>query len=87
MTVVLYIVHLQALLHCWESYGRPSDTTIHAIIPRPLLRLQVMESLNRDLVAIQFGCLKWIIRLNLKKLSRWRLADLGIYSQQWRNHS
>ena len=34
------------------------DTTIYALIPRPLLRSQVIESLNQDLAAINSWCLK-----------------------------
>ena len=43
------------------------DTMIYAVIPRQLSRRQVMESLNRDLVAIHSLCLKWHMRLNHKK--------------------
>ena len=43
------------------------DTTIYAIIPRPLSRPQVMELLNQDLAASNFWCLKWHMRLNPKK--------------------
>ena len=42
-------------------------TTIYPVIPRLLSHPQVMESLNWDLVAIHFWCLKWHMRLNYKK--------------------
>ena len=45
-----------------------NDTTVYAAIPRPLLRLPVMESLNQDFAAINFWCLKWHMRLNPKKI-------------------
>ena len=44
-----------------------SDTTIYAVIPRPLLRSQVMNSLNQNFAAINSWCLKWHMRLNPKK--------------------
>ena len=34
--------------------GYAKDTTIYAVIAKPLSRPQVMESLNQDLVAIHF---------------------------------
>ena len=47
--------------------GYAGDTTIHAVISRPLLGLQVRESLNQVMAAISFWCLKWHMKLNLKK--------------------
>ena len=44
-----------------------AEDTIYAVIPRPFSCLQVMESLNQDLTAINFYCLKWHMRLNPKK--------------------
>ena len=38
--------------------GYADNTTIYAVIVRPLLHL-VMESLNQDLAAIDFWYLKW----------------------------
>ena len=35
-----------------HSVGYANDPTINAVIPRPLLRSQVMESLNQDLTEI-----------------------------------
>ena len=43
------------------------DTTIFAVIRRPILRFQVIESLNQELAAVYFWCLKWHMRLNFKK--------------------
>ena len=62
--------------------GNGHANIIYAVIPRPLSRPQVMEFLNRDLVAIHSWCLKWHRRLNLKKtksmvLSRSRICALG----------
>ena len=47
--------------------GHADDTTIYAVISRPLSYAQVMESLNHDLAAINSWCLKWHKRLNPKK--------------------
>ena len=38
--------------------GYADDTTLYAVIPRPLSRSQVMESLNEDLSAIYSWCSK-----------------------------
>ena len=47
--------------------GYVNDTTIYAVIPGPLSRRQLMESLNQDLAVINSWCLTWHIMLNLKK--------------------
>ena len=47
--------------------GYADDTMIYAVIPRPLSRPRVMASLNQNLAAINFWCLKWYMRLNPKK--------------------
>ena len=47
--------------------GYVDNTTIYDFIPRPLLRSKVMESLNKDLAAINLRCLKSHMRLNPKK--------------------
>ena len=47
--------------------GYAGDTKIYAVIPRLLLRPQVMKSLNQDLTAVNSWCLKWHMRLNPKK--------------------
>ena len=43
-------------------------TTIYTVIPKPILLLQLMESLNRDLAAIKSCCIKWHMKFNLKKI-------------------
>ena len=48
--------------------GYAVDITNYAIIPRHLLRPQVIESLNQDLAAINSWCLKWHKELNPKKI-------------------
>ena len=50
--------------------GYANDPMIYAVIPRPLSRLQVMESLNQNLTANDSWCLKWYMymRLNHRKL-------------------
>ena len=47
------------------AYG--GDTTIYAVIHKPLSRTQGMESLNQNLASINFWYLKWQMRLNSKK--------------------
>ena len=47
--------------------GYADDTTIYAVIPRPILRPQVMKSLNQYIAAIHSKCLMWHRRLNPKK--------------------
>ena len=47
--------------------GYADDTTIYAVIPGPLSLPQAMESLNRDLAAINSWSLKSHMRLNSKK--------------------
>ena len=66
-----YIVHLQPLPHCWKLGNYivhyADDRTIYAVIPRPLLRPQVIEALNQNLATISSRCLKWHMRLDPKK--------------------
>ena len=47
--------------------GYVNDTTIYAVIPKPLSPPQVMESLNPDLSGIDSWCLNWHMRLNPRK--------------------
>ena len=65
----LLILYISEFYHIIGNHivSYADDTTINAVIPRPLLRLQVMESLNQDLAAINSWCLKWHTRLNHKK--------------------
>ena len=51
---LLFILYTYELFPIVEKHmvGNANDTTIYAVIPKPLSRPQVMESLNRDLVAI-----------------------------------
>ena len=57
---LLFILHTSELFHLVENQivGYADDTRIYAFIPRPLSSSQVMESLNRDLAAINSWCLK-----------------------------
>ena len=57
--VVVYIVHPE-LFHIVgnDIVGYAGDTTIYAVIARPLTRPQVMESLNQDLATINSWCFK-----------------------------
>ena len=48
--------------------GYSDDNTIYAVISRPVSNLQVIEYLNRDSAAIHFGCLKWHMSLNPRKI-------------------
>ena len=56
------------------------DTTIYAVIPRPLLRPRVIESLNYDLVAIRSWYLKWYMRLNPKRTKSMAVNFSQIYA-------
>ena len=47
--------------------GYEDDTTIYAVIPRPLSCSQVMESLNQELATIKSWRLKRHLMLNPKK--------------------
>ena len=47
--------------------GHTDDTMIYAVIPRPLSRSQGIESLNQDLAAVNFWCLKRHVRFNPMK--------------------
>ena len=60
--------------------GYVDDTTICAVIPKPLLRPQVMDSLNQDLATIDCWSLKWH-RLNPKK------TEPTVASRSWINAS
>ena len=51
---LLFISYTSELFHILGNriVGYADDTTIYAVIPRPLSRPQVMESLNQHLAAI-----------------------------------
>ena len=68
--LLLFIFYISKLFHIVGNHflGYAYDTTIDAVIPRPLSRLQVMKSLHQDLTAINSWCLKWHIMLNPKKI-------------------
>ena len=52
--LLLFILYISELFHIVGNYivGHANDTTIYAVIPRPLSRPQVMGPLNQDLAAI-----------------------------------
>ena len=58
--LLLYILCISELFQIVENYmmGYSNDTTIYVVIPRSLLRPEVIESLNQDLVVIHSWCLK-----------------------------
>ena len=66
---LLLILYTSELFHISTNHnvGYADNTMIYTVIPRQLFRSQVMESLNRDLAAINSWCLKWHMRLNSKK--------------------
>ena len=66
---LLFILYTSKLFRVvgYRIVSYADDTTIYAVIPRPLLRPQVMKSLNQCLAAIKFWCVKWHVRLNHKK--------------------
>ena len=63
---LLFILYTSELFHIVGNYmvGYEDDTTMHAVIPRPVSRPQVIDSLNRKLAAIHSWYLKWHMRLN-----------------------
>ena len=66
---LLCILYSSELFHIVRNHivGYADDTTIDALIPRPLSRSQGMKSPNQDLAAINSWCLRWHMRLNSKK--------------------
>ena len=56
------------------------DTTSYAVIPRPFLRPQVTESLNRNLVSIHYWCLKWHMRLNPNRTKSMMISRSRTYA-------
>ena len=66
---LLFILYTTELFHIVGNHivSYTDDTTVNAVIPRPLLRLQVMESLNQDLATINSWYLMWHVRLKSKK--------------------
>ena len=69
LRAILFILYTSELFHIVGNHivGYEDDTTIYTVIHGPLLRSQVMESLNQDLSVINSWCLKWHMRLNIKK--------------------
>ena len=63
----LLILYTSDLIHIVNHIVGADDFTIHAVIPKPLSRPQVMKSVNHNLAAINSWCLKWRMRLNTKK--------------------
>ena len=63
---LLFTLYTSELFHIVGNHmvGYANDTTIKPLIPTPLSRLQVMESLNQFLAAVHSWCLKWHMRLN-----------------------
>ena len=57
---LLFILYTSELFHIVGNHtvGYADDTTNCAVIPRPISRPQVMESLNQGLAAINSWCLK-----------------------------
>ena len=68
--LLLFILYTSKLFHIVGRYivYYADDTTIYAVILRPLSGSQLMEWLNEDFIAaINSLCLKWHLRLNPKK--------------------
>ena len=65
---LLFILYTSELFHIIGNRiaGYANDAIIYVVIPRPLSRPQVMESLNQNLAASDSWCLKWSMRLNPK---------------------
>ena len=56
--------------------GYADDTSIYAVIPRPLSRPQAMESLKQDLAGIDSWFLKCLMSFNPKKTKSMVLTGL-----------
>ena len=63
---ILYTLELSRILG-YHIMDYEDDTKIYAVLHSPLLRPQLMESLNQDLATIDFLCFKWHMKLNAKK--------------------
>ena len=66
---LLFVLYTSEIFHIVGSHivGYAEDSTIYAVILRPLSGPQVMELMNQDLAARLSLCLKWHMRLNLKR--------------------
>ena len=66
---LLFILYTSELINIVGNHivGYADDTTIYAVISKPLSCHQVLESINQDLAAINSWRLKWNMRLNSKK--------------------
>ena len=47
--------------------GYADDTTLIAVVPSPVLRVAVAESLSRDLMKVSEWCYLWLMKLNGSK--------------------
>ena len=70
LILLLFILYICELFHIVGNHivSYADDTTIYALIPRPLSCPQEIGSLNQDLAAINSWCLKWHMRLNPKNI-------------------
>ena len=68
--LLLHILYTSELFHILGNHimGYADDATIYAVIPRMHSRLQVLQSLNQALAAIDSWYLKRRMRLNPKKM-------------------
>ena len=66
---LLFMLHTSQLFHIVGNHivGYTDDTTIYAVIPKPLSHPQVMISLNQDLRAKDYWSLKRNVKLNPQK--------------------
>ena len=66
---LLFIFYTSKLFRIVGNHimGYADGAMIYAVLPRPLSRPQVVESLNLDLAATYSWCVKWYMRLNPKK--------------------
>ena len=79
---LLFILYTSELFHIGGNriVVYADDTTIYAVVPRPLSRPHVMESLNQDLAAINSWCL-WHMRFSPKK------TKFMVVSRSWYHYS
>ena len=60
--------------------GYANDTTIYAVILRPLSRPQATELLNQSLAAIDAWCLKRPMRFNRQKIEPRKVSRFCTYA-------
>ena len=66
---LLFLLYTSELCSILENMliGYADDSTLMAVVPSPVVRVTVAESLNRDLVRVNARCDLWGMKLNASK--------------------